>query len=234
MAFCRLTSSPCINAKSCKSWMPSPSSSRSWSNSASRSRICWSCTCWDPVIAVPVVPGVHAFVFVPSLFDKSAASNAASVPKFNCTLCSVAPPRPNPANCASFTFSISWFNCITSACWTSNSSSVNLDFFFRASFLYNSFNSLHSSDACRINSLISACAAIASLGLFRFDAFCSSTNPCTLLSRSTIADLSSKKRDPVFFPFLPLPMVTWPACAARFFFSSSDDFSLAPTCSWIV
>ena len=45
MAFCRRTSSPCRNASSCRSCMPSPISSRSLSNSASRSRTIWSCTC---------------------------------------------------------------------------------------------------------------------------------------------------------------------------------------------
>ena len=66
MAFCRRTSSPCRSANSCRSCMPSPISSRSSSNSASRSRINWSWVCWLPVRAVPEVPGVHDGLVTPS------------------------------------------------------------------------------------------------------------------------------------------------------------------------
>ena len=48
-------------------------------------------------------------------------------------------------------------------------------------------------------------------------------------------DFSSRKRDPVFWALRPLPIDTcWPAAAARAFLSSAEDFSTAPTCSWIV
>ena len=54
--------SPIPFASSCKSWMPSPISSRSASNSWSRSWICWSWTCCESVSAGPDGPEVHCLL----------------------------------------------------------------------------------------------------------------------------------------------------------------------------
>lgn len=55
-----------------------------------------------------------------------------------------------------------------------------------------------------------------------------------VFKRDTMDDLSSRKREPFFWDFLVEPIwILWPAAAARAFLSSMEDFSTAPTCSWM-
>lgn len=55
-----------------------------------------------------------------------------------------------------------------------------------------------------------------------------------VFKRDTMEDLSSRKREPFFWDFLVEPIwILWPAAAARAFLSSMEDFSTAPTCSWM-